>query len=43
MSVYVDYDESGERVLPAQIWEHAATDAESIQRIARECAEIAGT
>ena len=39
---WLDYDEEGEAALPAQIWEHATTDAESIQRIARDCDEIAG-
>ena len=39
---WLDYDEEGEAVLAAQIWEHATTDAESIQRIARDCDEIAG-
>jgi len=34
---WLDYDEQGENRVPAQIWEHATTDTESLQRIARDC------
>ncbi|HDP90130.1 MAG TPA: SPOR domain-containing protein [Thioalkalivibrio sp.] len=34
---WLDYDERGERRVPAQIWEHATTDTESVQRISRDC------
>ena len=39
---WLDYDEVGEAALAPDVWSGAAGDADAVQRISRECGEIAG-